>query len=91
MQIPPSERFIKYYTDQLTFFKADKSVPKYRRIGLKLQMLDTQLRRTDLSLEERTSLFVDFDKTYNGFLDAHSKVLNILANPPKNTYQSGIQ
>ncbi len=91
IQIPPSEPFLKYYVDQLTFFKTDGLASDYRENGLKLQYFDTQLRRTDMLLEEGLKLFVDFDKAYNDFLKIHAFALKKIANPPKDTYQTGIQ
>lgn len=91
IQVPPSEQTIRYYADQLTFYKADGLAPEYRKTALELQALDTELRKTDKPIEESLNLFIEFDKSYNRFLDIHAKTLKRLANPPKDTYQTGIQ
>lgn len=98
LDIPLNVRSVEYFIEQLVYFgkdydKVNKFVPHYKKTAFEFLKLDTKLRSTKTPTKRKLKEFVRYDAVYNRFLDAHSKVYEILGDTSngKHPYQTGIQ
>jgi len=98
LDIPFNARSVEYFIEQLIYFGKDYNkvgmfIPKYKKTAFEFLNLDTKLRNTNTPTEKKLKDFVRYDKVYNNFLNAHSKVYEILGETSngKHPYQTGIQ
>lgn len=98
LDIPFNARSVEYFIEQLVYFgkdyrKVGRFIPKYKKTAFEFLKLDTKLRNTNTPTKRKLKDFVRYDTIYNNFLDAHSKVYEILGETSngKHPYQTGIQ
>jgi hypothetical protein len=98
LDVPFNARSVEYFIEQLVYFgkdynKVGRFIPKYKKTAFEFLKLDTKLRNTNTPTKRKLKEFVRYDTVYNNFLNAHSKVYEILGETSngKHPYQTGIQ